>query len=366
VSYRTTCPHCVSVFRLGTDQLDAAQGWVQCSVCGAAFDAHLSLLMEDGSPLPPVEPEIIEAPQPEEEIEALEPERQETSPAPTRQDLPGEPVTETADTAEETLAADTPRGIIQRADPLDLPSIILIDPNTTVSDDPGPMPQVYDTSAYPNAPTAQQDLPAATSAQPAHPPAARIEYATPLPGSARLQLPSRRLSPWVWGVASTLLLLVLLAQSAYFLRDTLVSRLPQTRPAFEQVCAVAGCTLSLPKNLGLLQIVGSDLQTEAPARGTPAGAPLLRSDPSAASGRLKLTLTLGNRAHHVQAWPVLVLTLTDQRNRPLARRSFAPSEYLEDAQRIAGGIPPRSEQPLSLPLTVHNLAPMGFDLRLTY
>ncbi len=346
MNYRTTCPHCVSVFRLGTDQLDAAQGWVQCSVCGAAFDAHLSLLMEDGSPLPPVEPEIIEVPQPEEEVEALEPERQETSPAPTRQDLPGEPVTETADTAEETLAAELPRGIIQRVDPLDLPSIILIDPNTTVSDDPGPMPQVYDTSAYPNAPTAQ-DLPAATSAQPAHPPAARIEYATPLPGSARLRLPSRRLSPWVWGVASTLLLLVLLAQSAYFLRDTLVSRLPQTRPVFEQVCAVAGCSLSLPKSLGLLQIVGSDLQTEA-------------------SGRLKLTLTLGNRAHHVQAWPVLVLTLTDQRNRPLARRSFAPSEYLEDAQRIAGGIPPRSEQPLSLPLTVRNLAPMGFDLKLTY
>ncbi len=105
--------------------------------------------------------------------------------------------------------------------------------------------------------------------------------------------------------------------------------------------------LSLPKNLALLQIVGSDLQTEA-------------------SGRLKLTLTLGNRAHHVQAWPVLVLTLTDQRNRPLARRSFAPSEYLEDAQRIASGIPPRSEQALSLPLTVRNLAPMGFDLQLTY
>ncbi|HEY9146545.1 MAG TPA: DUF3426 domain-containing protein, partial [Thiobacillus sp.] len=74
----------------------------------------------------------------------------------------------------------------------------------------------------------------------------------------------------------------------------------------------------------------------------------------------------GNRANHVQAWPVLVLTLTDQHNRPLARRSFAPSEYLGDAQRIAAGIPARSEQPLSLPLNVHDLTPMGFDLQLTY
>jgi len=62
VNYRTTCSHCASVFRLGTDQLDAAQGWVQCSVCGAAFDAQLSLLMEDGSPVPVVEPEPVELP----------------------------------------------------------------------------------------------------------------------------------------------------------------------------------------------------------------------------------------------------------------------------------------------------------------
>src|SRR5690606_29580945 len=60
VNYRTTCPQCSSVFRLGPDQLDAAQGWVQCGVCGAAFDARASLLMEDGSPLPQAaEPEEV-------------------------------------------------------------------------------------------------------------------------------------------------------------------------------------------------------------------------------------------------------------------------------------------------------------------
>jgi hypothetical protein len=192
-------------------------------------------------------------------------------------------------------------------------------------------------------------------------PAARIEYTKPpspdsqagapnarrKPASPYVPPAPRRNQPWAWGGASVLLLALLLGQGAYFLRDTLVSRLPQTRPALERMCALLGCTLSLPKDLALLQIVGSDLETEA-------------------SGRLKLTLTLGNRANHAQAWPVLVLTLTDQRNQPLARRSFAPSEYLGDAQRIAAGMPPRSEQPLSLPLTVHGLKPMGFDLQLAY
>jgi len=250
---------------------------------------------------------------------------------------------------EDVTVADLPRGIAQRDTTLDLDSIILIDPDIPVPEDLGPLPQIYPApSTYPPeppAPPVYSPAPATVAAPAA--PTARIEYATPLPGTARVRSAPRRIQPWAWGVASALLLVLLFAQTAYFLRDALVSRLPQTRPALDQACAMLGCTLSLPKNLGLLQIVGSDLQTEA-------------------SGRLKLTLTLGNRAGQAQAWPVLVLTLTDQRNRPLARRSFAPSEYLGDAQRIAAGIPPRSEQPLSLPLTVRDLAPMGFDLQLTY
>jgi len=336
VKYRTTCPKCASVFLLGADQLDAAQGWVQCSVCGAAFDARPSLLMEDVTPLPPpVEPAPIEAPPQAEATPPAEPETYEAMSAAAAEPIPAEEILDAA-ASEEATSDITPRGIAQREAPIDLPSIILIDPDIPVAEDPGPLPQIYPAPAYPADPVA-----------PAYPPAARIEYATPMPGTARIPSAPRRIKSWVWAGASALLLVLLFIQITFFLRDTLVSRLPQTRPEFEQACAMLGCTLSLPKNLALLQIVGSDLQTES-------------------SGRLKLTLTLGNRANHDQAWPVLVLTLTDQRNRPLARRSFAPSEYLGDAQRIVDGIPPRSEQVLALPLSVRNLAPMGFDLQLTY
>jgi len=330
VNYRTTCPHCASVFRLGVDQLDAAQGWVQCSVCGGAFDARLSLLMEDGSPVPAVEPEPVEAPPPPTIASQADSGMEE-------QDK------QTAQGSAADLSAVTPQGITQREAPPDLPSIILIDPDMEVSDDPGPLPQIH---AYPSYSTADA-YPPAPAVYASTPPTARIEYADTGPGTARIQTTPRRSRTWAWTLASVLLLVLLLAQTTYFLRDNLVSRLPQTRPALEQACSALGCILSLPKNLALLQIIGSDLQTEA-------------------SGRLKLTLTLGNRSGQVQAWPVLVLTLTDQRNRPLARRSFAPSEYLGDTRRIAAGIPPRSEQPLNLPLNVRNLAPMGFDLELTY
>jgi hypothetical protein len=308
---------------------------VQCSVCGAAFDARANLLLEDGSPLPRPEPindrgyETGPTPEAAPDETGAPPEHSEAATEPGPESIP---------------TPDTPRGIAEREGAADLDSIILIDPQLPVPEDLGPMPDLYPAPrAYPPEPVARPPA-APESARPA----ATAQGEDPVPQPTSVPLPPRRRERRGWWAAASLLLIVaLLAQLAYFLRDTLVSRVPETRPALEHICAALGCTLSLPRNLALLQIVGSDLQTEAP-------------------GRLRLTLTLGNRARHAQAWPVLVLTLTDQHNRPLARRSFAPSEYLGDEARRAAGIPPRSEQALNLPLTVRDLAPMGFDLQLRY
>jgi len=80
---------------------------VQCSVCGAAFDAHLGLLMEDGSPVPLIEPEPVEAPPP-----AIAPPPEAASDEATA-DLQGE-----AELAESETVGDgvspVPQGIAQR------------------------------------------------------------------------------------------------------------------------------------------------------------------------------------------------------------------------------------------------------------
>jgi predicted Zn finger-like uncharacterized protein len=351
VNYRAACPHCASVFRIGDDQLAAAQGWVQCGVCGGAFDARLSLLQEDGTTLPLAReaesPVAAEPPPPAADFPytTLPPEPLPELPSPALPEA-AVPQTEaepaTGDGPAEP-AADVPRGIREREAGFELPSIILIDPNLPGDDDPGPIPLIEPPPVAAPAPAAPPENPEA----PAPRPAARIEYAQPAARAAHTSARPRRLKSWVWGMAIALLAIALAAQSAYFLRDTLASRLPETRPALERACALLGCTLSLPKDLNQLQIVGSDLQIEG-------------------NGQLRLTLTLGNRAAHPLAWPILILTLSDQAGRPLARRSFAPSEYLGSAERIAAGMPARSEQPLDLPLSVRDLAPMGFDLRLSY
>ncbi len=347
MKYRTTCPRCASVFRLGPEQLEAAAGWVQCGVCGAPFDAFPALLQEDGSPLqlpaeppPPPQSPAVEVVAPAEALAAEAPAVPQTPPEPVGAAEPASP----------------PIGIAQREAAEELPSIILVDPDQTADEDFGPLPEIASQPSMPPAyPPLRASEPVAAPAPSALPasPSGKVEYARPKPPAhwiepeADLSPPRRRAGTLAWAAASVLLLVTLLGQAAYFLRDTLATELPQTRPLLEQACTLLGCTLGLPRQLDQLRIVGSDLQTEA-------------------TERLRLTLTLGNRADQPQAWPMLVLTLTDQNNRPLARRSFAPSEYLGDPNRIAAGIPPRSEHPLNLPLSVRNIRPMGFDLRLTY
>jgi len=351
---RTTCPQCASVFRLTTEQVEAAQGWVQCGVCGTAFDARPTLAMEDGTPLPqPVVPEpeaeAVEAVTGQAiESAAAEPAATVTAGPETAPPAPAESATQAAaESAEEVPAANVPVGIARREAADELPSIILIDPDAAANVDLGPLPEI---PAAPRELVASSPAPSAFEKQagPATTPGTRIEYATAMPRPGiRAGHAQRRLKPWVWASLSAVLALTLLAQAAWFLRDTLVSQAPQLRPLFEQACARLGCTLGLPKNEAQLQIIGSDLQTEA-------------------NGRLILVLTLGNRADYAQAWPMLVLTLTDARGQPLTRRSFAPSEYLGDPQRIAAGLPPQSEQALSLPLSVSGIRPMGFNLKLAY
>lgn len=359
MSYRTTCPQCASIFRLGDAQLAAAAGWAQCSVCGAKFDVRPSLRMEDGSPLPSTSDAAptpsAAAPRSEApaDVPAAPAEPADAAASAPAQAAPEQAPSELA--AAETLAGDEDlaQGIVQREHGHELDSIILIDPDAAPPDDPGPLPQIPQPgTGYPPPAAAAPQPPKPTVTRPAttdtaNPPLPVSPAATP-PAPPRRRAATRAGSRrWVRAAASLVLFAGLLAQSAFFLRDSVVSLLPQTRPVFERVCATLGCTLALPRKLALLQIVGSDLQTEA-------------------GGGHRLVLTLGNRADHVQAWPVLVLTLTDQRDRPLSRRSFAPSEYLGDPARIAAGLAPRSEEALSLPLDVSGPAPMGFDLKLAY
>ena len=348
MKFQTTCTHCDSLFLLTSEQLEAAQGWAQCSVCGSAFNARSTLASEAGEPLPV---EVVEP-----EIEAVPAPAPITSPEDPPAQIP-HAVTEIADPTLMPEAAPVSQlgGIEARAEPPPLTSIILIDPDVEVTDDYGPLPVFAATSnVQGGAQDAESIYGPKYSAAVAEPKSTKPIF-TPPPQVAAPKSSARataRRSPTkiiLWSLLSVLLLVALALQLTYFLRDLIAQKMPATRPALEIACVHLGCSLSLPKNAELMQVIGSDLQAE-PAH----------------AGLLTLKLTLGNRAPYSQAWPVLVLTLTDARGQPQARRSFAPSEYLSDQNMLTSGVPARSEHPLSLPLQVRNLPMAGYHLAIAY
>lgn len=346
MKFRTTCTHCDSVFLLSSEQLEAAQGWAQCSVCGGAFNVRSTLASENGDPLPVAPAPLIEAaPDP---VTLAPPEAPPVSPEPvaTETSIPTEPV------ASPEEAVSPLAGVEARASHPDLTSIILIDPDAEVTDDYGPMPDFSAVDAGP-ASTISIYGPAYsvpdTILHAAKPNVAAGMRVEPPKIGARSTSRRSQMSLLVWTIVAVLLVLILLAQLTYFLRDKIALQVPAARPWLERACAPIGCSLSLPKDAALIQIIGSDLQAQ------PAGA-----------GLLQLKLTLGNRAVYAQAWPVIVLTLTDAKDQAQARRSFAPSEYLPDQKLLAAGIPGQSEHQLALPLEVRNLTLAGYRLEVAY
>ena len=349
MKFRTTCTQCASVFLLTPEQLDAAQGWAQCSVCGSAFHARSTLASENGDPLPVeiIEPEVEAVPDPESVIPTQE----------TPDELPQAVADENSDPTLMPEASQVSQlaGIEARAEQARLTSIILIDPDAEVTDDYGPLPVFSATSDIKGGAKDAESIYGPKYSAPVAPSKPGAPIFTPpaqagSPKSTVRVTPSRSPAKLIlWSLLSFVLLVALVLQLTYFLRDYIAMKIPAARPTLELACAQLGCSLGLPKNAELMQIIGSDMQAE------PAG-----------GGRLTLKLTLGNRAPYTQAWPVIVLTLTDARGQPQARRSFAPSEYLTDQTRVTVGIPALSEHSLSLPLQVRDLPMAGFNLEIAY
>lgn len=347
------CPQCNSVFRLTPQHLQAAKGWVQCGMCGNVFHSGIKPAAEPTTEKnePPSSATSVEMPA---EIVSADLAMPEVS-----EETATEAVVETAET--EDSGSPGLSGLTQRMAEQGVPSdfgprlesIILVDPRLPADDDYGPMPEIE-----PQPETPKSDNLAAATASAAPPPGgwgARQASATStgwIPRRPAAPAPAQSIKNksklgWLWTVLAVILLLALAAQLAYFLRDKLAANYPEFRPVMEAICDDLNCTLSLPRDTKQVLILGSDLQTED-------------------EGNLALEITLANRATHAMAWPVLELTLTDVEDQPVARRMFAPSEYLPSSKMETAGIQARSEIPFNLQLQSKGLKAAGYRLRMFY
>ncbi|GAB3242637.1 DUF3426 domain-containing protein [Chitinimonas naiadis] len=129
---------------------------------------------------------------------------------------------------------------------------------------------------------------------------------------AMLRVPDRP-SPWrwLWSIPTLLAVIALTGQLTYQYRTEVAIQLPGIEPKLQRFCAMVGCELSLPARAGYLRTEWNELVS-------------LPEHPSL----IQLNATLRNQAGFAQALPLLELTLTDDADRVVARKVFAPRDYL--------------------------------------
>ncbi|QAU24181.1 DUF3426 domain-containing protein [Dyella sp. M7H15-1] len=127
---------------------------------------------------------------------------------------------------------------------------------------------------------------------------------------------------WPWIIACTLLLLGLLAQLAWALRDSLIAD-ATVGPLLQQACTALPCQLPPVRDLDKLRLLARDVQ----------------SHPTV-PGALLISATLRNDAGFTQPWPVVVIHLSDGNGKVIAMRRLNPYEYLDDTDALRRGLAP--------------------------
>jgi predicted Zn finger-like uncharacterized protein len=367
----TRCPNCQAMFRVVSDQLKLRGGLVRCGGCRHVFDAIGSLSYIDDAALstpaapapfasstqgpaaaPPVA-ETLAAPTPPTALDApsngddsaAEPTEAQYEPADTPRSLP------------EAVAARIGSATTAAVDPLAVPTLLApsamerddtSDPATTSESrstrrrraahaDTAPADTASETAEQANATAA---APEAESPDEAH--------ATAAEADAAFLRESRRPRGFsiFFGGGSVVLTVVLLLQTAVLFRTELITRWPQLRPTLVQLCDLYGCSVGWPTRSELLAVVGTELQA---IPGT---------------DMLELTAVVRNRASFRVALPAVEITLTDTNNRTVARKVFAPVDYLassgEPSSRINEGLGAGGDYVVRITFEARGLNAAGF------
>jgi predicted Zn finger-like uncharacterized protein len=328
------------VFRVTAGQLALREGQVRCGQCRAVFDANDHVVSREASPA--VAESAPQAPA------ATAPEGEQETPArdegPPPIDVTAALPPQAAQTTAFGGAAEVVAGAMQEAQ--DAPPA-----GERAPLDEAPAEELAEEAGA--ATPAMEDATAATDSAPAALPVAEPHAAPSAERPVRYEWkPRKRLREQpkaLYAFAIAVLVLALALQAVYGYRDLLAAHAPSTRPLLQAACDILDCAIGPLRDTAALSIEASDLQADPAHRGL-----------------LRLTATIRNRAAYAIAYPHLELTLTDASDRVVARRSFAPAEYVSGTANPGTGIPGDGEQVVKLFLDASSTSQAGYRLYLFY
>lgn len=146
-----------------------------------------------------------------------------------------------------------------------------------------------------------------------------------------------------WGIATLVLIAVILFQVAYFARDELAKH-AQLRPWLEQMCALAGCKIPLMRNVTLIKLVSRDIRVHPKI-----------------TEALEVRATFVNDAPFHQPYPSLKLDLMDASGNRVATRQFEPREYLPAGTDFDTGFAPQQQVDVKLEIMDPERSAHGFE-----
>ena len=147
-----------------------------------------------------------------------------------------------------------------------------------------------------------------------------------------------------WSLGNLALLFLLAGQIMYFYHDELAAD-PSWRPVVREFCVHAGCELRPRQDIARIEL----LQTS------------IAPHPKYANA-LRIRATLVNRATFAQAYPGMEISLTSNAGNVLARRTFAPAQYLEPLASSA--LTPNVVATALLDVTNPDGKAVGYEIRL--
>jgi len=156
----------------------------------------------------------------------------------------------------------------------------------------------------------------------------------------------------VWKIVGSLIALVLfvalIAQVAWWQRETVMVYWPASQQLFAQACEQIGCVVAPPRDIDGLQIENSGLRQVD------------------GSHKLELKLSLHNRFDVAIAYPALELTLLDDKNNVAIRRVLWPQDYARPGTVIGAGIAARSTQPVIVRLDTGDAVAANYRVQIFY
>lgn len=159
----------------------------------------------------------------------------------------------------------------------------------------------------------------------------------------------RRLGWIIFGsVVASVLAIALLAQLAWWQRETVQVYFPRTQTLYAKACAQLGCQLTPPHDIDGLLVEPSDLrQIDGPHK-------------------LELKMPLRNRFGIALAYPAIELTLLDDQNNVAVRRVLWPQDYVAPGTPIAAGLPAHTTQTMIVHLDTGNAVASNFRVQIFY